>query len=244
MAKSNPDPKKPVKRPKRPKRKQKKKMSPEEKAQRKAQRTDLAKASPNKLPGDSRNYNHPDAQRLAQIVNLHIAGYSLEEIGSSTGHTAAEIDRMIQTDAARYIRSQPQLRVYVRNWASDRYTTLLASVWDKAKDPEHPDQLPSQDRALKIIDKMVTLHGANAPQQQEIKVEAAPEAVDQMVARLAAQQGLGYDTSIFDVVDAEVVHEAQESAHRVLEQSSQDIDSPEDPEDVYVNPSEETTDGD
>ena len=35
-----------------------------------------------------------NAARLAQIVNLHIAGFSLAEIGASIGASADEIERM------------------------------------------------------------------------------------------------------------------------------------------------------
>lgn len=159
------------------------------------------------------------AVRLAQIINLHIAGYSLAQIGESIGATADEVDRMLAADAQRYVRSQPALRVYVRNWVSERYLSLLEAVWDEATDRTHREKLENQDRALRILDRMTRLHGAEAPTQTEVKVEAAPEAVEKLVAALAASQGLGYDASIFDVVDAEVVHDAHDESVAALEVS-------------------------
>jgi len=159
------------------------------------------------------------AARLAQIVNLHIAGFSLSQIGASIGATADEVDRMLQQDASRYVRSQPALRVYVRNWVSERYTKMLEAVWDEATDKTHRDKLENQDRALRILDRMTKLHGAEAPVQSEVKIDAAPEAVEKLVNILAAGHGLGYDTTIFDVVDAEVVHEAHDEAVHELEVS-------------------------
>lgn len=156
------------------------------------------------------------AARLAQIVNLHIAGYSLAQIGAEIGASAEDVDRMLASDMQRYVRSQPALRVYVRNWVSERYSKLLEAVWDEATDKTHREKLENQDRALRILDRMTRLHGAEAPVQSEVKVEAAPEAVEKLVNALAAQQGLGYDDSIFDVVDAEVVHEAAEESHTAL----------------------------
>lgn len=156
------------------------------------------------------------AARLAQIVNLHIAGMSLSQIGAAIGASADEVDRMLQQDAARYVRSQPALRVYVRNWVSERYTKMLEAVWDEATDKAHRDKLENQDRALRILDRMTKLHGAEAPVQTEVKIDAAPEAVEKLVNALAAGHGLGYDTTIFDVVDAEVVHEAASEASNVL----------------------------
>lgn len=157
-----------------------------------------------------------NAERLAQVVNLHIAGMSLSQIGQSIGASADEVDRMLSTDAARYVRSQPALRVYVRNWVSDRYAKLLEAVWDEAVDKDSPVKLDNSQQALRILKEMSNLHGAQAPTQTEVKVEAAPEAVDKMVSALAAQQGLAYDTSVFDVVDAEIVHEAVEQSADAL----------------------------
>lgn len=175
-----------------------------------------------------------NAQRLAQIVNLHIAGYSLTEIGASIGATADEVDRMLSLDAARYVRSQPALRTYVRNWVSERYTKMLDANWDKAVDKTAPDRLENQDRVLRVLDSMRKLHGADAPTQTEVKVEAAPEAVEKLVSALAAGQGLGYDVDVFDdVVDAdwaEDIHAAAEASEDVTIVSGNAADEPQ-PED-------------
>ena len=164
------------------------------------------------------------AVRLAQVVNLHLAGYSLADIGAAIGASAEEVDRMISTDATRYVRSQPQLRTWVRNWTSGKYTELLEAVWAEASAkadaiPEgrtapvpHKVRMDSQDKALRILDSMRKLHGADAPTQTEVKVEAAPEAVEALVRSLSRDQGLDYDETVFDVVDAEVVHDAVEQA--------------------------------
>jgi hypothetical protein len=172
------------------------------------------------------------ATRLAQIVNLHIAGMSLGQIGAEIGATADEVDRMIQSDAARYVRTQPQLRVFVRNYVSGKYSELLAAIWDDAVDMTTNQKLTvqgfdrklaSQDRAIKILERMAKLHGADAPTQTEVKVEAAPEAVDKLVQVLSMAQGHGYDMSVFDVVDAEEVHEVADEAAAALKQSSEHV---------------------
>lgn len=160
-----------------------------------------------------------NAQRLAQIVNLMIAGYSLTDIGNQIGATADEVDRLLQRDMSRYVRSQPALRVYVRNYLSSRYTELLDSVYDQATDRNGPNQLEYYDRALRTLKEMGDLHGAKAPVQTEVKVDAAPEAVEKMVQAISQAQGVGYDDSIFDVVDAEVVHDAVDEARDALEVS-------------------------
>jgi hypothetical protein len=167
-----------------------------------------------------------NAVRLAQIVNLHIAGYSLADIGAQIGATPEEVDRLLAQDAQRYVRSQPQLRAYVRNYISAKYTRLLDTVWDRATDKMHPDNLDAFDRAEKILRDMERLHGAAMPQQHEVQMDAAPEAVERLVNALAAQQGRGYDTSIFDVVDAELVEDSAEQAQEFLETHADDESAP------------------
>ena len=150
-----------------------------------------------------------NAARLAQIVNLHIAGISLAEIGASIGATADEVDRMLQQDAQRYVRSQPALRIYVRNFISKHYADMLAVDMPVALDPLHEEKLEHQDRAIKLLDKMAKLHGAEAPVQSEVKVESAPESIDRMVQLLSAQAGRAYDVDIFDDDDEGEIYDAE-----------------------------------
>jgi hypothetical protein len=164
------------------------------------------------------------AARLAQIVNLHIAGHSLADIGASIGMTAEQVDAMLMNETARYVRTQPALRTYVRNWISSKYTDMLDADMEIATDANHSEKLDHQDRVIKILKEMGRLHGAAAPTQTEIKIEAAPESVERMVAALAASAGQGYDASVFDVIDVEVVHEAAEQAHRALEVSGNAVE--------------------
>ncbi len=171
------------------------------------------------------------AARLAQIINLHIAGYSLSEIGASIGASADEVDRMMTQDAARYVRTQPALRTYVRNWISGKYMKMIDADYDIATDKTHREKLENQDRVMRMLDRMSKLHGADAPTQTEVKVEAAPEAVEKLVNALAMGQGLGYDTSIFDVVPGEVVHSAVEQTERALTVSGNAVEEAQDGDD-------------
>lgn len=196
-------------------------LTPEQKARREA-----AKAKK-----QQQALERAEQQRLAQIVNLHISGYSLAEIGTAIGASADEVDKMITTQATRYIRTQPALRAYVRNFVSGKYMELLEPVLPMAKDATHPLMFEAQDRALKIVNNMAKLHGAIAPEQKEVTVEASPAAVEAMVAALAAQQGKAYDAHIFDddVFDADVVEDAVEQSAKALEVSGNQIDEGDDP---------------
>jgi hypothetical protein len=161
------------------------------------------------------------AARLAQIVNLTIAGHSLADIGAAIGATPEEVDRLLQSDMSRYVRNQPALRTYVRNWISSKYMKMIEADWDPATDPTHAEKLENQDRVMRMLDRMAKLHGAEAPVQSEVKVDAAPEAVERLVNALASSQGLGYDVDIFDV---EVVEDAVTETAKALEVSGNAVE--------------------
>lgn len=164
-----------------------------------------------RLAAEASNAAHAQAQRLAQIVNLHIGGYSLADIGASIGATEQEVDRMLNAETARYVKNQPALRTYVRNFLSEKFLGLLEATYPQAIDVNHPKQLEYVDRSHKLLANMGRLHGAEAPTQAEVKVESAPEAVEAVVRAIAAAQGRGYDTDIFDL-DEDDIHEAHVSA--------------------------------
>lgn len=184
------------------------------------------KARAEKELADAETAAKQQAARLAQIVNLHIAGFSLADIGASIGASADEVDRMLQNDAARYVRTQPALRTYVRNWISKHYAEMLEADLPAAKDQGHPAKLENQDRAMRILDRMAKLHGADAPTQTEVKIEAQPEAVENMVKMLAAGRGLAYADDVFDepldVVDAEVIEDGTAALDEVSRNEAAD----------------------
>lgn len=196
-----------------------------------AQRKALAKKE---AADDAKALATATAARLAQIVNLHIAGFSLAEIGAQIGASAEEVDRLLTNDTARYVRNQPSLRTYVRNWISKKYMTMIEADWAAASDPTHRDKLENQDRVVRILDRMAKLHGAEMPVQSEVKVDAAPEAVERLVNALASGRGLGYDVNVFDVVEAEevheTIHEAGEQATKALEVSGNAVEQPQEGE--------------
>lgn len=188
-----------------------------------------------KAAQEKKRLERAEQQQLAQIINLHIAGYSLAEIGTAIGATAEEVDKMIQGSSTRYIKNQPALRAYVRNYVSGKYTALLDTVWDQATDKTDPRMLEAQDRAMKLLNNMAKLHGAVAPEQKEITLDSTPEAVERLVNVLAAQRGQGYDMDIFDgeVVEGEVlsetVHQAAEQSAKALEVSGNRVEDGDDP---------------
>lgn len=164
-----------------------------------------------------------EAARLAQMVNLTISGYSLAEIGEQIGASADEVDEMLTRDAARYVRNQPALRVYIRNWISGKYAAMIEADYNEATDRAHPKKLENQDRVDRFLRAMARLHGAEAPTQSEVKVEAAPENVEKMVQLLSAARGVVYDDTVFD---AEWVEEVVDEGAKALEVSGNAVGEP------------------
>lgn len=164
------------------------------------------------------------AQRLAQVVNLMIAGHSLADIGAQIGASEAELDRMLNEDMTRYVRNQPALRTYVRNFLSGKYAELLDAVWDDATDKTSKVRFEAQDRSLRILKEMGNIHGAAAPVQTEIKIEATPESVEKVIKALAAGEGLDYDIDIFDTVPGTVVHQMVDETVKAIEVSGNAVE--------------------
>lgn len=166
-------------------------------------------------------------QQLAQIVNLLIAGHSYESIAAGIGASADDVEKMVTAGAARFVRTQPALRTYVRNFVGSKITKMIEVNWAEATDPKAVDRLANQDRVLKMLDRLAKLHGADAPIQSEVKVEAAPETVEAMVKALAARQGQAYDENVFDVdTDVFDVEVLEDAAQEELDQASADVEVP------------------
>lgn len=180
-----------------------------------------AKAAERQAAEDLRNAEKAEAQRLAQIVNLKISGHSFADIGAQIGMSGDEVEQMLVRDAGKYVRTQSALRAYVRDWIGEKYTGLLDAVYTEATDRNHPEKLENSAQALRILDKMSRLYGADAPTQSEVKVEASPESVEQLVAALAAGKGIGYDTDVFDadIVEAEIVEDDEPPVDRLHQQA-------------------------
>lgn len=169
------------------------------------------------------------AARTAQIANLLIAGHTFETIGRQIGMSAVELEREFTKDSARYVRTQASLRIWVRNWISAKYSTMIEANWDHAKDKTSAERLENQDRVIKMLNGMERLHGAAAPTQSEIKVDAAPEMVQKVVDAIASKAGVGYDMDIFDIDPddiTETVHEAPGASLAALEQASRVVEAP------------------
>lgn len=163
-----------------------------------------------------------EAQRLAQIVNLQIAGYSLAQIAAGSGTTVAELERLLTKDTGTFVRTLPAMRAHARSRISGELHAMTEAVREMALNPTkiveidgeavevaNDRMLDAQDRMLRNVKELAKLYGAYAPTQTEVKIENAPEAVERLIQKIAEAEGLGYDSSVFDddIEDAEIVED-------------------------------------
>lgn len=182
----------------------------------KKQKAAAEKAAERKAAQDLRESDKAAAQQLAQIVNLNIAGHSFAAIGAEIGMSGDEVEALVQRGAAQFVRTTPALRTFVRNFVSEKMTGLLDATYLQAIDTSRADQLDYVASVQKTLRDLSRLHGADAPTQSEVKVEASPEAVEQLVMSLAKNRGLAYDDDVFD---AEIVEDLVDDSQRELEVS-------------------------
>ncbi len=217
--------------PAKPKKSKKSKGAPIQRT--KAQQAALDKAAAQrKAANDLANQQSAaDAQAalVAQMANLIISGHTFAEIGAAIGATADEVEKILNAETARYVRTQPALRKWVRNWISGKYSEMIEANWDHAISPTSAERLENQDRVIKMLTAMERLHGAAAPTQSEVKVDATPELVQKVVDKLAAATGGGYDVDIFDVDEDDItgtIHDAPAEALAALEAAAAEADEP------------------
>jgi hypothetical protein len=91
-----------------------------------------------------------------------------------------------------------------------RLNKLLQSVMPKAIDPEDPQHLPYNARALALVDRIAKLYGVDAPQQ--FQVTATDERISEWVSTVRSLAGAAQEAEEADIlaadpdiIDAEVI---------------------------------------
>lgn len=160
------------------------------------------------------------ATRKAEAaVALAVAGATPQEIADALGFASADRARQAVEGNLATLATPDDKRRH-RTLANARYERLLVAVWLKATDPDCPEQLPAIRQAKEIVDRIVALHGAAAPQEvvvhtpttdalqawvAKVMAVSAPPVEEADVFELPAGDGKG-------VVDAEIVDEQPKAA--------------------------------
>lgn len=127
--------------------------------------------------------------RVEAAMALMISGASFADIArmleyESAARAKAAVERMLASTVG--IEDKKSLR----NIAAMRYEVLLKSVMPRATNPKETNQLAYNQRASALVDRIVALHGLNAPTQ--VQITPSDEYLAQYTENM--KKALGIDT--------------------------------------------------
>lgn len=153
-------------------------------------------------------HDRPISRKAVSALSLRVAGASLDEIVRVVGFASRQeavnaIDKALKDE----FRSDPKAREKARQVADRRLESLLRSVWSKAINPDHPEQLMAVGKAKELIDRHIKLLGLDAPSQMVVHNPDAGE-IERWVMQVMAQGAPEMDD--FDVLGEVVEGEVSE----------------------------------
>ena len=147
----------------------------------------------NHLPG-----GQPGASAGAAAIALRVAGASFADVAVTLGLSGpGEALRLVEATLADSL--VPESVEVQRAEATHRLEALLASVWDKAVDGNHPEHLNAVKAAREVIDRVIRLNGLDRPTEMILHTPTHAE-LERWVAGVL-------DADIPAVVEADVIGE-------------------------------------
>jgi hypothetical protein len=140
-----------------------------------------------------RNVNSGNAiakarNRKAQgAIQLRLGHATWDEIATIQGYpTAAAAKRAVEAALVKELKSSGD-KEQMRRMAGARLDQLLRSVWAKAVDPEHPEQMTALTKARELIAQHAKLFGLDAPTEVVVHNPTTVQ-IEQWVAAITAGQ--------------------------------------------------------
>ena len=153
-----------------------------------------------KVDSDAQRARHRKANAAIQ---MRIAGATWDEIAEVVGYPdGARALAMVEGQLERELRHES--KDAMRMMAGKRLERLLRSVWPKAIDPEHPDQLPAIGKAREIIGDHRKLFGLDAPTQIAVHSPAESEIAAWVATVVNHGKPALEEGDIFDLDDEDV----------------------------------------
>lgn len=142
------------------------------------------------------NGNRADETVAASATALMVAGASFDDIArmlefKSARHAKRVVERALSSTVT--LDEKKAMRIL----AARRYESLLKSVMPRATNVKESNQLAYNQRAQSLVDRIVKLHGLEAPQQ--IQISPSDEYLASYAQQLA--QNLGIDTNSEEEAD-------------------------------------------
>lgn len=135
------------------------------------------------------------------------ANASWDEIAEGLGYPTPRAAMVAVERALEKEMKSEESKKHLRALASKRLDQLLGSVWTKATTPTHPEHLQAADRAHKMLDRWIKLHGLDAPQEFIVNSPSQEELERWVATVVTASVPQLEEPDIFedDVVEGEVV---------------------------------------
>lgn len=142
-----------------------------------------------------RERNRKAAAALQMRLDHHTWEEVCEVVGYPDPRTAS---RAVEMALQRELTSG-ESREAMRKMVQMKLDRLLSSVWKKATDEEHPEQMTALSKAKEILAQQTKLHALDAPTEVIVHSPAQAE-IDQWVAEVVRQQTPEVEEAdIFDV---------------------------------------------
>jgi hypothetical protein len=136
-------------------------------------------------------------------LTLKLYGASWTDIAKTLGYSSAYRARMAVERVLANAADSPEDRDKMRVLANKRIERLLASVMGKATNPNDPQHLAYNARALALIDRGIKLHGVDAPTQ--IQFSATDQDIAAYVQELMPLARQDMEAIEADIIDADVI---------------------------------------
>lgn len=128
-------------------------------------------------------------RKALSVLQLKEMGYQFDEIAEilnlPDAHTAED---EFNKGLARFLKEDPESRARLRVLANRRLEWLLRSVWKKAIDPDHDEQMVAQQRALAIIERHIKLYGLDSATKVDVEITPSEDELKRFVATLVAMK--------------------------------------------------------
>ena len=141
-----------------------------------------------------------DAATGDAVIALKLKGAGFDQIADALGLPSARTARkqMIRALARRSWENTTS-RDTLRAEQTARLETLMAAAWEKALDAEDPEQLTAIRTVRDLIDRIIRLHGLDAPTELTIYNPSAMELQSWVAQTLSGR------TSQYAALEASVV---------------------------------------
>lgn len=141
-------------------------------------------------------------------VKLRVEGTSYADIADTLGLATPRAALAVITDHLA-VEVPADAKDQMRRECTAQIDALLASVWPKATDQGHIDQLPAIGRAVSLIDRKIRLHGLDAPTEVVVHTPTQSEIEAWIASQVRHTMPALVEPDIVDVESYEISEDSE-----------------------------------